>query len=114
MSKNILWLSMVLFASCTASKGLVGNYARAGKDFKYTLTINQDSTFALTKQYFEASSKCQGRWSYISKDTLILKCDAEKFPAAIAGGYMQDREQKVVLLANGKLMLQSVTLKKTK
>lgn len=114
MIKNTIYFLIILFASCTANKSLIGGYYKSGKDFKHSLILNKDSTFVLSKQYFEVNSKCQGRWRYLSKDTLLLKCDSESFPAVIAGGYMSEREQKVIILNSKKIKLQNVILTRSK
>lgn len=105
---------IIVFASCTTNKSLVGKYTKSGKDFKYGLTLNKDSTFVLVKQYFEVNSNCQGRWHYIAKDTLLLVCEEQSLTAKLTSGYMSEREYKVVILVNNKVKLKDVILTKSK
>jgi hypothetical protein len=113
MIKRTIYLLIIVFASCTTNKSLFGKYTKSGKDFKHSLTLNKDSTFVLVQQYFEVNSKCQGRWHFIAKDTLLLVCDEENLTAKLAGGYMSEREQKVVII-NNKVKLKDVMLTKNK
>lgn len=116
MRKLILTLlSILILLSCRSvriSQDLTGEYFKQGKDYSYNLTINRDSSFTFVKKYFEVNSRCHGRWLYLSKDTLLLRCDKEEFPAQLLGGYMSEREKRVFLLGKNKLKLGKTILKR--
>jgi hypothetical protein len=104
----------MLLASCNVNRIIPGNYCNNGTDYKKSLRLNKDGTFALTTENFDSKSGCQGKWKYLSKDTLLLKCDAEGFPAIITSGYISEREQKVVLLGNNQIKYKQMILTKSK
>jgi len=107
----LLILVVFLLGSCKGPEKIHGTYVDKGKDYKYTLTINADSTFVLNDQNIYSKSSCKGKWQQRS-DTLYLICDDEEFPAQIASNYMQDREKTVVIINNSKLKIDSLILKK--
>ena len=113
LNKVILFLLSILLTTCSAQRNLSGKYSRAEKDFRYDLELKKDSTFALTQKYFEVVSECQGKWESLSEDTLLLKCyEATDVTETLSGGYMSEREKKVIVLTGGKLRLGKVTLKR--
>nr|PZN51555.1 MAG: hypothetical protein DIU61_13110 [Bacteroidota bacterium] len=113
MKRSVYILIMPLLFSCGGFKDLAGEYVKKEKDYKYSLTINQDSTFSLVTQSIYARSGCKGKWK-LSGDTLLLHCADEPFPAQIASGYMNEREKKVIILNEKRLQLDQVVLKKLK
>jgi hypothetical protein len=101
--------------SCSSSKRIIGNYYVAGKDFNKSLILKKDSSFFYTQNVFEGQSKCQGRWKYLSKDTLLLKCDTEKsVEAMLQSGYISERTQKAIILSHNRIKLKNVILQKVK
>ena len=112
MARNSIFFLIVLFVSCNANKKIFGSYYKNGKDFGYTLTLNKNYSFILMEESFEANSKCQGKWHYLTKDTLLLECDKEDLPAMLQSGYMSDRILKAIILGHHQIKLQQVTLAK--
>lgn len=116
VTKLFLIVSVVL-SSCASSfsqKKLIGNYQAKGKDYSYKLTLAGDSTFQLSTWQIEVKSGCEGTWKVIDSDTLLLKCYEPKPNEVLQGGYMSEREKKIVLLGNRKLKMGAVTLKQVK
>lgn len=115
MSKYLLFILIIVLASCrtiSISQNIQGQYYKAGKDYQYDLSLNNDSSFTLTQKYFEVNSTCGGRWQYLSRDTLLLKCYEENLSAKLQGGYMTEREKKVIVLGKKKLKIGKVILKR--
>ncbi len=115
MKNNLLLILIVVFACCKSvaiSQNIDGQYFKAGKDYQYNLSLNKDSSFTLTQKYFEVNSTCKGKWSYLSRDTILLKCDEEDLSAKLQSGYMTDREKKIVVVSKNKLILGEVKLKR--
>lgn len=109
MKKNFLYFFIIICASCSENKKIIGKYSKIGKDFKYNLIINKGNNFLLTEESFEASSKCQGKW-YLIKDTLLLECAKEDLPTMLQSGYMSDRLQKAIILDHHQIKLKQVVL----
>jgi hypothetical protein len=115
MMKKIVLLMLILsIISCSVTKtqDVFGSYKKIGKDYSYILILNKDSTFFFSKIYFEGNSKCEGKWSNISHDTISLICNEEQYPAQITTGYMNKRNLKIVLLRNTKIKINEIILKK--
>lgn len=114
MIKHIISIQIVtiLLTSCISySQNLKGEYYKQGKDFRYELTLN-DSSFILTQKYFEVNSTCNGKWNYVSKDTIFLRCEEVDKSAKFESGYMNERERKIILISKKKMKLGNVILKK--
>jgi hypothetical protein len=111
MKKAIIF--SVFFVSCAVSHGVPGDYYNNGADYKKSLLLNKDGTFALNIELFDGKSECHGKWEYLSKDTILLKCDSEAFPGVITSGYMSERQQKVVLLDDDKIKYKQTILTKS-
>src|SRR5687767_15000626 len=110
---KLLLIISVLLSSCASSfsqKKLVGNYQAKGKDYAYNLKLAGDSTFQLSTWQIEVKSGCEGTWKIIGGDTLLLQCYEPKPNEVLQGGYMSEREKKIVLLGNRKLQMGTVTL----
>ena len=115
MMKNLLIMSILIFASCktvSISQNIQGRYYKEGKDYQYELNLNNDSSFALTQKYFEVNSTCRGKWQYLSNDTILLKCDEEDLSAKLQTGYMSEREKKIIVLNKHKIKIGEVILKR--
>jgi hypothetical protein len=115
MKHLILICAVVSLSACSVKRTVIGFYEAKGKDYVNTLTLNKDSTFLLHNKYFEADSRCSGKWSLIHKDTIILACDPQPLTEQIAGGYINERVQKVIIVGNNRLQFPNTTtvLKKT-
>lgn len=115
MKKNLFFISMIFFASCktvSISQNMQGRYHKEGKDYWYSLNLNNDSSFTFTKKYFEVNSTCQGKWQRIAKDTLLLKCGEADLSERLQSGYMTERERKVIVLSKNKLQIDKIILKR--
>ncbi len=112
MNKIFVLVCIIIILSCNVTKNIGGVYNASGRNFNHTLILNNDGTFMLNKRYFEADAKCHGKWTYLSKDSILLKCDSDTIPETIAGGYISNREQKILVLNNKKIKLQNVILRK--
>lgn len=113
--KNILIISLIFFASFKTpsfSQSIQGQYCKEGKDYKYSLNVNDDSTFTFSKKYYEVNSTCQGKWQRLSKDTLLLKCNEGDLSAKLQSGYMTERERKVIMLNKNEIIIDKVILKR--
>jgi hypothetical protein len=107
----------VLLASCASNysqKKLIGDYSSKGKDYAYELKLASDNTFQLTTRQVEVKSGCAGTWRVIQNDTLLLKCYEPKPYEMLQGGYMSEREKKIVLVGNQKLKIGEIILKTVK
>jgi hypothetical protein len=115
--KNLFIFSIIILFSCkTISKNrtLDGWYYKEGKDFKYELSLNKDSSFVLSQKYFEVNSGCSGKWRCFMNDTILLKCDEADISVKLQSGYLSDREKFIIILSNSKIKIGKVILKKKK
>lgn len=113
MKKVFLYINILLLFSinsCSISKEVTGVYYKKGVDFDYILTLNKDSTFKLSHSYFEAKSECKGKWNFISKKEISLKCGAGSLIDQISSGDLSNREFKVAIVSGDKLEIQNVIL----
>ena len=101
---------LMLFASCTTSRGMVGTYYNEGLNYKKNLKLNKDGSFLVNIETFDSKASCHGKWELLSKDTILLKCDTESFPATITNRYISEREQKVIVVRNDKIRYQKTIL----
>lgn len=111
----ILLVATFLCTSCsnTLYRSVNGLYGGSGKDFYYSLSID-DSSFILTQKYFEVNSACKGSWLRLTNDTILLRCDDVDISAKLQSGYISEREKKAVMLSKKKLQIGTVILKRTK
>jgi hypothetical protein len=112
--KKMIILFFIALISCDTSKNITtGTYQKKRADFLYTLKLNNaDSTFILTKKYFEVNSFCSGKWRQ-KDDSIFLKCNEEKeISAVLLGGYMNEREFKIKIRNKNNLKLNNILLKK--
>jgi len=108
---------MIFLASCKTTpllQSLPGQYYKNWKGYKYILILNNDSSFIYTEKYREGSPRCEGKWQFISKDTLLLKCGKATFTEALSSGYLAEREKKVIVVNKNKVMIDNVILKRKK
>lgn len=67
------------------------------------------------QKYQHANPQCQGKWSFVAKDTLLLSCNPVKnIIETISNGYMPNRENKVIILNQRKLKIGRVVLTRIK
>lgn len=111
-----MFLILLLFVACKATmvqQSMFGEFHKEDKDYKYNLTISQDSTFLLSMKYQDANPQCSGRWKYIGNDTLLLVCnEVEDISEMLTNAYLSDREKKVIILSPKKIKFENVILKK--
>lgn len=114
--KTIVIILSVLLLSCnrnSAPQNTQGLYVGEGEDFKYSLTLNGDSTFSFEKKYFEVLSSCSGKWKRINNDTIVINCVESQLSEKLQGGYMSEREKKIIVLNDKRLKIDSVILERT-
>jgi hypothetical protein len=92
---------------------LTGNYSKKGKDFLYTLSLNADSTFSFRKVYFEADSRCEGKWKRLPDNSLLLNCGESTLAEKLQSGYMNQREIHVQVLKNNRLKVGKVIMRRS-
>lgn len=112
--KSVLTLSFLIVITSHASGQLTGHYSKSGKDFKYSLFLEADSTFSFSQVYFEANTTCEGKWAKLSADTLLLSCAESTLAEKLQGGYMSQREIRVYVLKRGRLKIGKVIMNKEK
>ena len=110
MKKTHLYILMLLLTSCSSTKYLGGYYYNHGKDFDYSLSIDRNHIFLLTEQVYEGKSTCRGRWRFLSKDTILLECFKSDTLSILQGGYMSERNQKVIILDHQRIKVKQVVL----
>ena len=115
MIKTLIYILIVGLSSCKSLHIDRGEYYKKGKDYTYSLKLTEDSTFILSKKYQDAFPQCSGKWSYIAKDTILLKCDEMKdVMESLTNGYMAERENRLIVLNQNKVKLGKVILTKIK
>jgi hypothetical protein len=121
VKRYLLPLTVIFTLSCrsTLVENIPGKYykryhKRGTYDQTIILILRKDSTFSFTDQWFEINQKCKGKWSLLSKDTIILKCfdEGNSVINLITMGYMTERERRVIILARNKLKLGKSILKR--
>jgi len=106
-----LFAFAILFIGCSARRNIIGIYETNGKDFKQELIIKKNNRFAFTENSFECISKCQGIWSYLTKDTIELKCDSDTtLYAALQSCYISERVRKIVVMTKTTIKLKNTIL----
>jgi len=113
MKNTLLIVVLIVLTSCQAYNGLLGEYAKITKDYRYNLKVNSDNSFAFERQSYHSRSMCNGKWE-LNGDTLLLKCDEEPLEAQLSSGYLTDREMEVIVLSDKKLKIGIVTMKQVK
>lgn len=114
-NKTALIILCIFIPSCKTSSSYLnqqGYYYKKGKGYRCSVTLNKDSTFLFTKKYFEADSKCNGKWYFLTKDTLLLKCKDAALYDELISGYIRERNFKAILINKNKLKVDNITLKK--
>lgn len=85
-------------------------YCNDGKDYKYSLELDRDSSFILKEIVFEGAGSCIGKWHHVTKDTIILNCEAADLIMQLSSGYISKRMQKNVVLDKNKLNIDQLIL----
>jgi len=115
MKKEILFIGafFFLFYSCKTRidtkkiiPGVFEYTYKKGKGSKEELILNDDSTFVLTSYTYFQPPTCNGNWSIINNDTILIKCNPEEHPLApFVTGYMEVRIRKIKIINNNKLKM---------
>jgi hypothetical protein len=120
-SKSAILLILYLFFSCkiVEIKDIPGKYYRKydqknNYNRVVTLTLNQDSTFEYTDEWFEINKACMGKWVFATTNTVLLKCFEQPFPALISSGYMNGRQLKVKVISKNKVKVDKSILMRVK
>ncbi len=111
MRRSLLLFIAIIFTSCSAHK-IIGEYEKVGSDFKYNLKLNKNHTFLFKGYFFDGDGQCNGKWRFITKDTILLECKKEDILIMLQRGSMSERIQKVVILNNGQIKIKQVILTK--
>lgn len=111
--KQILIIGVLFFLiSCKSNFVTAGNYEKNGSDFSYSLKLNKDSTFVLTKKYFEGSGSCNGKWKIVNGNQVILECNKATGLESLTSGYISDRIMTLKIIKPKKLKLDNVIMHK--
>ena len=113
--RNICFFAIIviLTTSCQGLRSLPGEYEKETNTYKYSLTVNLDSTFTLKRESYHSLSGCSGKWK-VNGDTLLLQCDEEPIASQLSSGYMTNRTPELIVLGNGRLRYNEVVLKRKK
>lgn len=115
MRKQIIIFFLFGLVSCKSNFALDGNYKKYGSDYKYSLMLNKDSTFTLSKKYFEVNALCNGKWKVKNDSEILLECaEPLSIVEQLTSGYISERSISVIIIKNRKLKLDNVVLKKVK
>ena len=115
--KNILLISLILFVfSCKTiviHDNISGKFYKKGRDYSYSLILNEDSSFIFYFKAQDVKPQCEGRWQLLSKDTILLRCNEVKdLIDALSTGYMPKREHKIKIINRNKLKYNQIVMKR--
>ncbi len=112
--KQMLIIGVLFFLiSCKSNFIAEGNYEKVGSDFSYSLNLNKDSTFVLSKKSFEVNASCNGKWKIVNGNQLVLECNKPKEVfESLASGYISDRIMTLKIINPKKLKLDNVIMHK--
>lgn len=114
MNKVLLFI-IVAFVSCKSSNvgnSVEGKYNNKGKYHNYSLILINDNTFIYKKHDLDVDKSCSGKWHYINQDTILILCDEESVIHQITTGYMQERENEVIIVSRNKIKINKLFYKK--
>ena len=124
MKKTFIFIIIiVLFLSCKAQKidqeVIQGTFYKLNKDrylsSSYTLELHKDGSFALNEKHQDANPQCKGKWTIENDKFIVLKCDEVKdVTETLTNGYMNKREQKLLIINRNKIKYNDVVLKRKK
>lgn len=106
--KTCICLLFITCVSCAPVQMVTinsGCFQHVIGDMTTTIVLKKDHQFTFIKSYGTLDIKCKGRWEYISKDTIILRCEQEPLEKAIVLGYMPVRNHKIKVINANKLKL---------
>ena len=112
---------MILFLPCKAQKidreTIQGTFYRRNKDrdfsSSYTLELHSDGSFLLIEKLFEANPQCKGKWELEDNKFIVLKCnDVNDVVETVTNGYMNKREQKLLIISRNKIRYNDVIFKR--
>lgn len=111
-----LFILLLFVCQCTPVNKTIthGTFYIEGKDFKYSIDINRDSTFTIKLQNMEVIEMCNGQWHYIDKNTIHLLCDSANLSEMISTGYIPEREKYIYVVNSNKIKMDQVVLKRYK
>lgn len=122
MKKVLIYsIAMILFLPCKAQKidreTIQGTFYRRNKDrdfsSSYTLELHSDGSFLLIEKLFEANPQCKGKWELEDNKFIVLKCnDVNDVVETVTNGYMNKREQKLLIISRNKIRYNDVILKR--
>ena len=115
--KAICYLIMVMMIySCKSSKienTLIGSYHKKLDNYECTLSLNNDKTFILDINTIGGSSGCEGSWSMVDDNLIMLNCnEPSKVSDKLQGGYMNKRNIEVKVSSKDQLLFGEVILDK--
>jgi hypothetical protein len=114
MNKVLLFISVVLISCKTSYLGdsIEGKFINNGKDHNYSLILKSDYTFIYKRHDLDVLRFCSGRWYYINQDTILIQCEEENILQQITTGYLQERENKVIIVSQKKIKIDKLFFKK--
>lgn len=109
----ILTVGVMSFIGCKAPQSLKvanGHFVYYYADGYFDeLVLYQDGSFKLSSHYhYDFISTCTGKWEYIDKSTILIKCNPESPLRAIQRGYISNRERTVKIINKDKLKMPPV------
>lgn len=117
MIRKLIYIAFIFFTSCKSLSvyyDMHGEFRSVGKDYSYSLIMNEDSTFILKQQNLDVVEMCQGKWCYIAKDTILINCDTANTMEVLSSGYIIEREKKIIVINDKKIRIDQMILKKVK
>lgn len=116
MIKKTIYIIALLFSfACKTTslpQNITGVYQQSGKDFKYRLALNADSTFKIILQDLEIKKQCEGKWSYRSERKILIKCNEADTTKLLSSGYMDEREHILTIINPEKIKFRQIILEK--
>ena len=111
---NFVFISL-LFISCLTQKNytrnIEGSFIGKGKDFVHEIKLNNNGTFNLVFKYPSLTKQCNGTWSYLSNDSLSLKCSEVTDPLqSIRSDYMGETTTIIKIINKNKLKMKAAYL----
>ncbi len=110
--KNVLMVCL-LSASCAPAmtNKISGRFYAEGSDYLYELLLKRDSTFSLRERHIEGTGQCEGTWTLLNHDSLLLRCYDEGILSQIERGYLPKRERIIMLMKGHKVKIDNILLK---
>jgi hypothetical protein len=104
----VLFLSSITNAQKVEQEDIEGVYYKLFKDrylsSSYSLELHSDGSFNLKETHQDGRPQCNGKWKLEDGKFVVLKCDEVKdLTEALANGYMNKREHKLLIINKNKL-----------